>query len=123
MYKTIGKTIRAIAAVILVLLALAACGSSSKRLSGTYTAVSANLLTGLPFSSITFSGKDTVSMSALGIVGTSGTYSIKDDKMTLKYTEPALFSTGKEVTDELTYSRDGKKIYLNGYEFDKDDSE
>ena len=112
------KLIALLLGVTLVLALFTACDSS--KLAGTYYASGGNLFSGLQFTSITFSGNNRVSMSALGIVGTKGTYRISGNSIELKYNEPSFVGEGKAVVKTMSFERKGKTIYLDGYEFIKD---
>lgn len=94
----------AMAAIILCVIMLTACGSS--KLDGTY--YSQDLIS----QSFTFDG-DNVTMSAFGI-NANGTYKLDDDKIYITYT---LF--GQEYTWEQSFSQSGDVINIGGTEFKK----
>ena len=120
MKKAVSYTL-ALMLVFTLTICLTACGSgSSSTLKGTYTATSANLFSGPQFSSITFSDNNRVAMSAMGIIGTEGTYRIDGSTIELSYKEPSLFGEGKAVVKSMTFERSGSSIFLDGYEFVKD---
>ena len=113
------KLILVIAMLTVAVVLLAAC-TSSGELKGTYSAANASLFSGLQFDTITFSSNNRMSMSSLGILGTSGTYRLDGDKIEFSYKEPSLFGEGKAVVKSMTFERSGKSIFIDGYEFVKD---
>ena len=101
-----NKSIYTITAVVLCLcIVLAACSGS--KLSGTYKSK------GLIAQSFTFDG-DKITMSAFGI-NASGTYKIKDGKMTITY---SIF--GIDTSWSCDFEQKGKSIYIDGTEFVKE---
>ena len=113
------KLIALLISATLILALFTAC-SSSGELKGTYYAANSNLFSGPQFSSITFSSNNRVSMSAMGIVGTEGTYQMNGGSIELSYKEPSLMGEGKAVVKTMTFERSGKSIFLDGYEFVKE---
>ena len=90
--------------LVLLLLALASCGSSG--LNGTYYSTD-----GIS-QSFTFNG-DTVTMSAFGI-SASGTFEIEGDMIYIHY---SLF--GMPYEWKQTFSKSGDSIYIGGEQFIK----
>ena len=119
MHNKTKKLIALLIGIILILTVFTACGSSGE-LKGTYYAANANLFSGPQFSSITFSSNNRVSMSAMGIIGTEGTYRVNGYSIELSYKEPSLFGEGKDIVKTMTFELSGKSIFLDGYEFVKE---
>ena len=113
------KKIAALATALALTILMTSCAFSGE-LKGTYVATGGNLFSGLPFSSITFSNNNRVSMSAMGIVGTSGTYQVTGDTIELRYKEPSFTGSGKDVVKKMSFERSGKSIFLDGFEFRKE---
>ena len=106
--------------IMIILLSMFTACSSSGELKGTYYAANSSLFSGPQFSSITFSSNNRMSMSAMGIVGTEGTYKLTGGSIELSYKEPSLMVEGKAVVKTMTFERSGKSIFLDGYEFVKE---
>ena len=117
--KRFSKNFIIILLILVLFVGVTACGSSGE-LKGTYTAANSSLFSGLQFDTITFSSGNRMSMSAMGLIGTSGTYTLNGGSITFKYKEPSLFGEGDEVTRTMTFEHSGKVIYLDGYEFVKE---
>lgn len=106
MKSTVKKIITITLALVLAACVLAAC---APRLSGTYRS------SGALSQTYTFD-KDTVKFTPLNLIGgeVSGTYEIKDGKITITYT-----AGGLSYTDSYSFSQSGNSIFINGKEFVK----
>lgn len=103
--KKVSKFIALFLTFCLMLGVLAGC---STKLSGTYTSK------GLISQSFTFEKDNQVTISAFGIEA-SGTYAIKDDKITITYG-----AFGLSYDWEKSFKKDGNSIYIDGTEFVKE---
>jgi hypothetical protein len=110
MKRIITKILAATLAISL--LTLAACGSNlSKPKNGTYKSDD-----GLLSQTWTFSGTDEITLSAAGgLVSTTGTYKIDDDKLTVTSSLFGVESTSGYKITEIT----AKSFFIDGTKFIK----
>jgi len=104
------KRIPAILAIACLLLAaLTACGVGGTTLNGTY-----QMGGGLFSQSYSFDRNGNVIIKTASIVGSSGTYTISGNRLTI--TASVL---GVETTTDHTFKKSGSSIYIDGAEYIK----
>jgi hypothetical protein len=109
--KTTKRILAILAVACLLLTALTACGGST-TLNGTY-----QMGGGLFSQSYSFDRNGNVTVKTATIVGSSGTYSISGNRLTITVSNALL----GEVTTDHTFKKSGSSIYIDGSEYIKID--
>ena len=108
--KTTKRALVILAIACLLLTMLAACGGGGTTLNGTY-----QMGGGLLSQSYSFDRNGNVTTKTAGLIGTSGTYSISGNRLTLTLDGGFLGAT----TTTHTFKKSGSSIYIDGAEYIK----
>ena len=107
--KTTKRVLAILAIACLLLTTLAACGGGT-TLNGTY-----QMGGGLLSQSYSFDRNGNVTTKTAGLIGTSGTYSISGNRLTMTLDGSFLGAT----TTTHTFKKSGSSIYIDGAEYIK----